>query len=105
MWAVWRVPARPSPPPAKAASRALASGFGVCLGLVGLGREREPGAPLFVGRAQGDAADRADWDDQLFRILVSRVDGQRQEPVARLAGDRSQGQPLAVRELDLDVRA
>src|ERR671931_676218 len=32
------------------------------------------------------------------------MDGERQEPVARLARERAQGQPLAVAELDLYVR-
>src|SRR3954447_19552130 len=63
-------------------------------------RQREAGLAVFVGRAKGDAPDRAHGDDQL-----SLLHAQREEAEAGLARERAQRKPLTVRELDLDVRA
>src|SRR6266540_4935566 len=58
-------------------------------------RQGETRAAGFVRRSQGDPPDGSDRDDQLL-ALVFRVHRQREEAVAGLARERSQGQPLAV---------
>ena len=66
-------------------------------------RESQLG-PLPVRRPERHAADRADRHDQLLPAVVLRMDRERDEPVARLRGQRLEREPVAVGELDLDVR-
>src|SRR5438132_14237743 len=69
-------------------------------------REGEPGAAVFVGRAQRDAPDRPDRNDQLVDLIrVLGMHGEGQKAVARLARERLQGQSLAVCKFDLPLRA
>src|SRR5206468_12444961 len=62
--------------------------------------QRKARLALLVGRAEGDAPDRAHRDDQLVAL-----DAERQKPEAGLTREGSQRQPFAARELDLDMRA
>src|SRR5205823_7087939 len=48
--------------------------------------------------------DRADRNDELVRVTVRLTHGQRQETVARLAGETLEREPLPVGELHLNMR-
>src|SRR6266498_1821784 len=75
--------------------RTLCGGFRPFL-LLG---KRESRSTILVGRAERDPADRAHRDDQLLTF----VDGQREEAVARLAREGLQPEPLSVGQFDLDM--
>ena len=72
------------PPPAKTASRVLASGLG------GFGGQCEARFVLLIGWTEGDSSDRTDWDDQLLGAVVC-LHRQREETEAGLARDRLEG--------------
>src|SRR5712691_9604526 len=73
--------------------------------LGGAGGKREPRTAILVGRAESDATDCSDRNDQLVTLVVVRVDGQRDEAVPGFRRQRLQRQPLSVAQLDLHVRA
>src|SRR5215475_9273702 len=62
--------------------------------------QRKTGLAVFIRRPERDPADRADRNDQLLGL-----DAQRQKSEPGLTGKGEQRQPLAVRQLNLDVRA
>src|SRR5712692_9736438 len=59
-------------------------------------RKGESRAAGFVRWSKRDPPDRADRNDELLGITVRGIDRERQEAVARLAGEGLQGEPLTV---------
>src|SRR5438128_10642890 len=66
-------------------------------------RKDESRAAGFVRWTERDPPDRADRDDELVRVTVRLTHGQRQETVARLAGETLEREPLPVGELHLNM--